>query len=868
MGHHLIQGSKGGGGGGYTPTESPDSLQSIAKAKMLLALGEGEWGRDLDATRIYLNGTPLANPGEEMNFKGVKWEYRSGTQAQEYIKGLPSAENEIRLGVELRSDTPWIRSISNTKLSAVRVRLGWPVLQQQHKNGDTTGYRIDYAIDLAVDGGSYKEAVKTAVDGKTTTGYERSHRIDLPKATTGWQIRVRKLTPDAKSGSTMDRMNIMAFTEVIDAKLRYPNTALLYIEFDAQQFPNTPQISCKPQGRIIRVPDNYDPVSRTYSGIWSGQFKWAHSDNPAWVFYDIIVSEMFGLGSRINSSQISETELYRIAQYCDQPVPDGKGGSGMEPRFTCNVYIQSREEAWTVLADLAAIFRGTTYWGANEFVTLADMPADVSYIFNQSNVIGGDFSYSAASVRTRYSVAMVSWSDPDNHYADTLEAISDDELVRRYDINQTELTAIGCTRQSEAQRRGRWALLTNARDSVVSFKVGLEGQIPLPGHIIGVAHKNRAGRVIGGRISAVSERNITLDRKPEAKAGDRLLVNLPSGVSQGRTIQAINGSIVTVTTAYSEMPRAEAGWAIDANDLFIQQYRVTSIRDSGDGTFEISAVYHDPDKYERIDTGARIDERPISVIPPGVQLPPKNVGISSYSVVNQGIAVTTLRVTWEATASAIAYEAEWRRDNGNWISAPRTSTQGFEVPNIYAGRYQARVRAINAAEISSLWANAPETHLKGKEGSPPAPLAFRTVPIIFGIQLDWGFAPQTDDTLKTEIQYSKTNDGEGLMLLADIPYPQRTHTMQGLAAGVAFYFRARLVDKSGNQSPWTAFIRGESSSDTNWIIDAAGKEFLSNKAGQRLQSQMDFNSEAIMENAALTGAVVQRQLKVNGKRLI
>ncbi|MDE9475459.1 DUF1983 domain-containing protein, partial [Xenorhabdus bovienii] len=269
-------------------------------------------------------------------------------------------------------------------------------------------------------------------------------------------------------------------------------------------------------------------------------------------------------------------------------------------------------------------------------------------------------------------------------------------------------------------------------------------------------------------------------------------------------------------------------------------------------------------KYDHIDTGTRIDERPISVIPPGVQPPPKNVGISSYSVVNQGIAVTTLRVTWEATASAIAYEAEWRRDNGNWISAPRTSTQGFEVPNIYAGRYQARVRAINAAEISSLWANAPETHLKGKEGSPPAPLGFKATPIIFGIQLDWGFAPQTDDTLKTEIQYSKTNDGEGLMLLADIPYPQRTHTMQGLAAGVAFYFRARLVDKSGNQSPWTAFIRGESSSDTNWIIDAAGKEFLSNKAGQRLQSQMDFNSEAIMENAALTGAVVQRQLKVNG----
>ncbi|CDH04427.1 putative phage host specificity protein (phage tail protein) (fragment) [Xenorhabdus bovienii str. oregonense] len=374
-----------------------------------------------------------------------------------------------------------------------------------------------------------------------------------------------------------------------------------------------------------------------------------------------------------------------------------------------------------------------------------------------------------------------------------------------------------------------------------------------------------SGRVLGGRISAVDGRNITLDRVSSAKVGERLILNLPSGKAEGRTIQAVNGQVVTVTTEYSELPATENVWAIDATDLAVQQFRVTGIKEGEDGvSFEITAVEHNPDKYDHIDTGTRIDERPISVIPPGVQPPPKNVGISSYSVVNQGIAVTTLRVTWDAAESAIAYEAEWRRDNGNWISAPRTSTQGFEVPNIYAGRYQARVRAINASEISSLWANAPETHLKGKEGNPPAPLGFRTTPIIFGIQLDWGFAPQTDDTLKTEIQYSKTNDGEGLMLLADIPYPQRTHTMQGLAAGVAFYFRARLVDKSGNQSPWTAFIRGESSLDTNWITDAAGKEFLSNKAGQRLQEQMDFNSEAIMENAALTGAVVQRQLKVNG----
>ncbi|PHM59570.1 host specificity protein [Xenorhabdus stockiae] len=234
-------------------------------------------------------------------------------------------------------------------------------------------------------------------------------------------------------------------------------------------------------------------------------------------------------------------------------------------------------------------------------------------------------------------------------------------------------------------------------------------------------------------------------------------------------------------------------------------------------------------------------------------------------MVHQGIAITTLRVTWDAAESAIAYEAEWRRDNGNWIAAPRTSTQGFEVPNIYAGRYQARVRAINAAEISSLWANAPETHLKGKAGEPPAPLGFKATPIVFGIQLDWGFAPHTDDTLKTEIQYSPTSDGEGLMLLSDIPYPQKTYVMQGLAAGVAFYFRARLVDKSGNQSPWTDFLRGESSTDASWIIDAAGNQFLSAEAGKRLQSDINFTNEAILGNAALIGSVVQHQLKENGE---
>ncbi|MBE8588901.1 phage tail tip fiber protein [Xenorhabdus griffiniae] len=853
---NKITGQKGGGGSSRTPIEQPDDLQSTAKAKLLLALGEGEFAGELNGTNIFLDGTPLLNPDGSKNFSGVSWEFRAGTQAQTYIQGMPSAENEINVGTAVSSNTAWVHTFTNSQLSAIRVRLKFPSLFRQEDNGDLVGNEVKYAIDLQTDGGSWKTVVDSAVKGKTTSGYERTHRIDLPQSATLWTLRVRKITVDANSAKIGDTVVLQSYTEVIDAKFTYPHTALLYIEFDAKQFNgSTPQISCEPKMRIIRVPDNYDPESRTYSGVWSGQFKWAWTNNPAWVFYDIVISDRFGLGDRIKIQNIDKWELYRVAQYCDQPVPDGKGGSGTEPRYVCDVYVQDRNEAYTVLRDFAAIFRGMTYWGGNQIITLADMPRDIDYSYTRANVIDGEFAYSGSSSKTRYSSALVSYSDPANGYADAMEPVFESELVERFGFNQLEVTAIGCTRQSEANRKGRWGILTNNKDRIVTFSVGLDGNIPQPGYVIAVADEMLSGKVTGGRVSAVDGRSITLDRKPDAAPGDQLMLNLPSGKSQVRTIQMVTDSIVTVTTAYSETPEPECVWVVESDELYTQQYRVVSVTENDDGTFTISAAMHDPNKYDRIDTGAVLDERPISVIPPGNQFPPKEIIIDSYSVVHQGISVETMRVQWQPADNAIAYEAQWRRDNGNWISVPRSSTTSFEVPNIYAGRYQARVRAINAAEISSIWANAPETHLKGKEGNPPTPLGFRTTPIIFGIQLDWGFAAQTDDTLKTEIQYSRTNDGEGLMLLADIPYPQRTHTMQGLAAGVAFWFRARLVDKSGNQSPWTAFVRGESSDDASWIIDAAGDQFFSAQAGKRLQSDMNWSNET-----ALILADAQQQL--------
>ncbi|HBR5712398.1 TPA: DUF1983 domain-containing protein [Klebsiella pneumoniae] len=812
MANNIIKGRKGGGSKQRTPTEQPDDLQSVAKAKILLALGEGEFAGGLTGKDIYLDGTPLENADGSQNFSGVSWEFRPGTQSQTYIQGIPGTENEISVGTEVSSKTAWTHTFTNTQLSAVRVRLKWPSLMKQEDDGDVVGNTVKYAIDLQTDGGAWQTVLETAVTGKTTSGYERSHRIDLPHAGSTWTLRLRKISPDANSVKVGDVMTLQSYTEVIDAKLRYPNTALLYIEFDSSQFNGSiPQISCEPRGRVIRVPDNYNPETREYTGVWTGGFKWAWTDNPAWIYYDIVTADRFGLGNRLSSANISKWTLYQIAQYCDQLVPDGRGGDGMEPRYTCNVYVQERNDAYTVLRDFAAIFRGMTCWNGEQIVVQADMPRDVDFTYTRANIVGKP-RYSSSSSQVRYTNALVSWSDPDNDYADAMEPAFIPELVSRYSFNQLEMTAIGCTRQSEAHRKGLWGILTNNKDRVVEFDVGLDGRIPQPGYIIALADELLAGRVNGGRISAVNGRVITLDRDVDAKPGDRLQLNLPSGISQSRTIQAVNGRRqITVTTAYSETPERECVWAVESNDLFMQQYRVTGVKENGDATLTITGVSHDPDKFARIDTGAIIDQRPVSVLPAGNQSPPDDIVITSRSVVNQGISVETMQVNWSAVSGAIAYEAQWRRNDGNWINVPRSSTTSFEVSGIYAGRYLVRVRAINAAEISSGWAYSEEKTLTGKVGEPLAPLALATRSLVHGVQVSWEFPTGSGDTLRTELQYSKNQDGSAPMPLSDVAYPGKSYQQMGLSMGAEFWYRARLVDRLGNESPWTGWVQGMAS---------------------------------------------------------
>ncbi|WP_334068762.1 phage tail protein [Burkholderia cepacia] len=802
-----INGAKGGGGGGSGGGESPDSLHSIARAKVLDIISEGQIvGLVKGMQSVFLDGTPILNSDGSVNFQNYSVDVRTGTLDQDFMPGFPAVERESAVGVPLTSDAPWVRQVQNTQLTAVRIRFGVPALQKSDPATGVFGYRVEYAIDLSVDGGSYAQVLSSAFDGKTTSLYERSHRIELPRATTGWLVRVRRITPNAHSSLIADTVNIEAITEVIDRKLRYPMTALVGMTFDARSFSQVPVRSYHIRGLIVRVPSNYDPETRTYSGAWNGTFKPAWTNNPAWIFYDLLLNDRYGLGKTVDASMIDKWGLYEIARYCDVMVSDGRGG--VEPRFTCNCVIQSAADAYKVLQDIASVFRGISYWGPGAVVASADMPSDPVYVYTAANVIDGAFRYVGSERKTRYTVALVSYNDPSNQYKQAVEYVPDDDGIARYGVIKTQVTAFGCTSQAQAHRLGRWLLLTSRYEAgTVSFKVGMDGVLVGPGQVIAIADPRKAGRRIGGRIRAAAGNVVTLDKAPTVAPGDRFTAILPSGVAQHRAVKSVDGDVLTLADRFDADPVPGAVWMLENAEVAAQLYRVVSVQEGDDDgriEYTITATMHEPGKYAAIDDGAQIQQRPVTVVPPSVQAPPANVRITTYSAVDQGISKTTMVIAWDAANNAVTYLPEWRKDNGEWVSVPRTGGLQVEVTGIYQGRYVARVRAQNVMNVTSLPAISVETQLKGKTSLPPAVVSLKAAGVVYGINLDWAFPGDgtAGDTQRTELWYSRTPSRADAIKLSDYAFPQASTSMQGLAVGQVFYFWARLVDTTGNIGPW------------------------------------------------------------------
>jgi len=868
----LVVGFGGGkgGGAGRSPKESPDSLHSTAYARVVDLVSEGEvygpaHGLNGALRDVYLDGTPIANEDGSLNFQDVAIDFRAGTQTQDPLPGFPASEVTAAVNVELTAAVPWVKSFTNVQLSAVRITLAVNGLSLANtSNGDITGYRVEYRIELSTDGGAYREVLLSAFDGKTSQRYSRSHRIDLPSARSGWSIRVVRITANATSNTIGDKTFVDAYTEVVDAKLRYPMSAVVGIKLDASQFQSIPTRAYDWKGRIVRVPSNYNVDDRSYSGTWDGTFKLAWTDNPAWIFFDLVSNDRYGLGERIPAGWLDKWGLYQIGRYCDELVPDGFGGQ--EPRFTCNVYLQSAADAYRVLQDLASAFRGMAYWASGAVFAVADMPGDPVYTFTSSNVIGGRFSYVGSPLNTRYTVALVSWNDLSDMGRQKVEYVEDRQSLGRYGLKQIEISAFGCTSRGQANRVGKWVLLTSKMETrSVSFSVGLDACRVRPGSIIRVADQHLAGRRIGGRIREATATVVTVDAKLGVRVGDRLTVNLPSGISETRIISSAVGQgltadltrftvdsteltadlvglpdtvlVLTVTAPYSEVPQAECIWTLESEELSAQRFRVLSVKRIDGMKAEISAIQHEPGKFDNVDFGTRLDPAPITVVPPGVQSPPANVTITSYSVIDQGYASHTAVFSWKPAANAVAYQVQWRRDSAEWINLPRTGSTSVEIPNIYAGAFLCRVRALNALDVASIWASSMQTQLDGILAPPAAVTDLTAASLVFAIRLKWTLPTSPSIIDRTEIWYSQSPTFSTAQRMGDYAFPQDTATLMGLSAGARLYFWAVLRDRNGiagARYPAGNGVLGQASSDASEILEYLNGKITSSQLGQEL----------------------------------
>lgn len=678
----------------YTASDGTLSSNSYVRTLDLISEGEIKGLVTGDYKSIYLNKTPLQNTDGTLNFNGVSFELRYGQNNQNYIPNYPSIEREEAVNSLVDFSNPVTRTITDSTVNSVRVTMSTPALGDTDKNGNLIGTGVFFKIKTKPFGGSYSTVISTSFAGKTQSKYQRSYVVPLTGAAP-WTIQIERVTADSTKQSLQNKIYFDSYTEIIDSKLAYPNSAIAGSLIGAEQFSSIPERAFHVDLKIIEVPTNYDPITRTYSGTWDGTFKNEWSNNPAWVFRDMVLNTRYGLGNYVASSLIDKWALYSIAQYCDGMVSDGRGG--LEPRFTCNFYLQQQEEAFKVIQDLASVFRGMVYWSSGLITAIQDSPTTPTALFANANVIDGAFTYSGSSLDTRHSVALVSWNDPSDFYKLKPEYVEDPDAVARYGIVSTSIVAVGCTSRAQAQRVGKWLLYSEANETeTVTFRTGLDGVVARPGHVIYVQDQDRAGVRLSGRILSATTSAITIDKAftPSGGAAYTLSVMLPDGSVGVSIISNISSNVLTLQTALSQAPQADAVWMVSSSAVALQQFRVVSVIESDEGSYEITALKYIPAKYDFVESGIQFDEPEISLLnePPD---PVRNIIVSEslYNVPN-GVNVL-VQLSWDVSARANKYRVEYRVDGGNYTIVDNVTTNLFEITNAQAGNYDFNIYAVS-----------------------------------------------------------------------------------------------------------------------------------------------------------------------------
>ncbi|QDE83320.1 host specificity protein J [Myxococcus xanthus] len=800
IGYGGANGGKGGGGAQRTPVELPDTLKSTNYARVLDLLCEGEIVGLVDKLKsVYLDGVVVQNPNDTYNFRDVTLYDVQGTQGQEYIPGFPSAEAEFSVNTEVKRYEPVVRTVSDANVDAVRITVQVPQLTfQSALTGDLMPSMVLIGIDVQSNGGGFVEQDLEGagvIAGKCTSPYERTYRVELT-GSAPWDIRVRRLTADSTQANLQNKTLWKSYATLIDEKLSYPNSALVALQVSAHQFQAVPTRSYRIRGLKVRVPSNYNPLTREYSGTWDGTFKVEWTDNPAWCFYDLLTTRRYGLGRFLNEGHVDKWGLYTIGRYCDELVPDGKGGQ--EPRFRCNLYLQSQADAYQVVNNLASVFRGMTYWASGAVYVAQDAPRDAEYLFTPANVVDGLFTYSSSGRRARHTVALVTWNDPANHYKSAKEYVTDEDGLREYGYNPTEVVALGCTSRGQAQRVGRWLLFTERLETeTVVFRTGLEGALRNPGAVVKLQDPYRAGRRWGGRVVAATATQVELDADVTLEAGKTysLSVVMPDGAAVERELAPAAPApyrALTVATPFPVAPARNAVWVLAASDLAPTTWRILSVAEVEPHLYEVTALRHHPGKYDEVELGVKLQPVPTSVLPSSAPPADLVLGESLYKTTNGGLKVS-LNARWAQRPSATEYVVRWRVDGGNWTTVTGVQSHFWELLDINPGAYSVQVAAVLNGFVTAY--SEASLNVRGKLAPPSDVVGFGYTLNGNTATLRWTEIPDLDrDTY--ELRYGGTN-WDNATPISKVRATAHEWPVPGPADHVV---RVKAIDTTGNPS--------------------------------------------------------------------
>lgn len=795
------------GGGASTPYEAPNTLNSAQSLRIIDAICEGEIrgfanGNEKPWKSVYFDDTPVQNPDGSFNFKGVVGFFQRGTPDQTYIPGFDASERAVPVSVEVKNRAQVVRAVSDELVSRLRVTVGVERNYRVEENGDTNPAQTAMVVEVIDNKGVHTSKTVEFTEKSSGIYYQDVLFENLPSAP--FNIRVSRATPDSNTDKVVNKTYFASYVEIIDAKLSYPHTALAALAMDSDQFgSNNPRRNYLIDGMLVNVPSNYDPDKRTYSGtVWDGSFKKAWTNNPAWVFYDVLTQPRYStLARRLKSADIDKWTLYQVGKYCDELVDDGFGGK--EPRFVCNAYITNRRQAGEFLLDLASVFRGLPVWDGSRFSLVMDADSDPVAMYNNSNVKDGLFAYSGVPYKSITTAVIVQYVDKYDGYRTKTEYVEDQQAIKRYGLNIKQITAFGCDSRGQAARYGAWMLETELRQqSAIKFTVGREGLRHLPYDVVQIMDNDYAGAEVSGRLVDVSGLSVMLDRDVDDAVGKQLSVETAAGIKSLKVMAQPEKNRLEL----SEVVDAAAGgvWILMGR-VKPRLYRVIGTKENADdGTFEVSGILHDPKKYKAVDNRARFDTD-VTTLHGAV---PK---LSLPDVKSDG---DKLLISWDnltADGGVLSYDIKIYRNNKLYRHIPDAQTADISLENLPNGQYRAEIRGRNArgvlsAPIEKGW--SVDYTVSG----------VRATAKMNAVQLDWYLPDTVMKNVSSEIWYARENNFEVATKLATVAYPQTTYTLAGVSVTDAFYFWVRIVDNAGNTGEFSAAVSGRSDPDPAPIL--------------------------------------------------